>query len=60
MKKDNEYWCMSTPEQIYLRDHGVRYTFIKVEDGVTIYKYAKSAKLFRVLSRFYKELGILE
>lgn len=60
MKKDKEYKCNSSVEQIYLRDHGVRYKFVKVEDGVTIYKYKKSAKLFRVLSRLYKELGILE
>ena len=60
MNVDKEYWCMSFREQVYLRDNGIKYTFIKVEDGVTIYKYKKTAKLFRVLSRFYTELGILE
>lgn len=57
MFKDNEYWCMSTAERIYLRDNGVKYTFVKVEDGVTIYKYKKTAKLFQVLCNFYNELG---
>lgn len=60
MNKDNEYWCMSTAERIYLRDNGVKYAFVKVQDGVTIYKYRKTAKLFQVLNKFYEELGILE
>lgn len=60
MFKDNEYWCMSTAEYVYLREHGIKYTFVKVSNGVTIYKYTKTAKLFQVLSHFYEGLGILE
>lgn len=60
MKKDREYRCNSTTEQMYLRDNGIRYIFVKIENGETIYKYKKSAKLFQVLSRLYGELGVLE
>ena len=60
MKIDKEYACMSSAEQIYLSDHGIRYTFVKVESGVTIYKYKKTKRLFEALSKYYGEIGILE
>lgn len=60
MKVDKEYRCNSIAEQMYLGDNGIRYTFIKTENGETIYKYKKTKKLFEALSRFYERLGILE
>lgn len=62
MKKliDREYPCTWMTEQAYLADHGIRYTFVKEENGVTVYKYKKTKKLFQTLSRLYEKLGILE
>ena len=62
MKKkiDKEYTCTWGTEQTYLSDVGIRYTFIKVEDGVTVYKYKKTKKLFQALASLYDSLGILE
>lgn len=60
MKVDKEYKCTSNAEQQYLSDCGIRYTFVKVENGFTTYKYKKTKKLFDALSHFYERLGILE
>lgn len=59
-KIDKEYNCLSSSEQIYLSDCGIRYNFVKVANGVTTYKYKKSKKLFLALARFYGQLGIYE
>lgn len=60
MKIDKEYSCTWMAEQMYLSDHGIKYTFVKTENGVTTYKYKKTEKLFEVLRQFYSKLGILE
>lgn len=57
---DREYSCVSIPEQLYLSERGIRYDFVKTLDGVTTFKYKKSAKLFECLSKYYKNIGILE
>lgn len=59
-KIDKEYSCTWITEQMYLNDCGIRYTFVKTDDGVTVYKYKKTKKLFDALSELYDKLGILE
>lgn len=56
MKIDKEYACTSEAEMIYLSDHGIRYTFVKVEKGITIYKYKKTKKLFETLAKLYTKM----
>ena len=54
MKKyDKEYSTQYSPEKDYLLEHGIKPSFVKVVDGVTTYKYSKTAELFRLLSVFY-------
>lgn len=59
-KFDKEYHTNWITEQLYLSDCGIRYEFVKKIDGVTTFKYKKTAKLFECLSKFYQSLGILE
>jgi len=40
----------------YLLNNGIRYTFVKTENGITIWKYKKNMELFSSLSDFYKEV----
>lgn len=61
MKFDKEYNCMWTVEQMYLQDCGIRYEFVKKDkNGITVFKYKKTKKLFDALSHFYEELGCIE
>ena len=54
MKKfDKEYSTQYTPEKEYLLKNGISPTFVKVINGVTTYKYTKTAQLFKLLSFFY-------
>ena len=54
MKKfDKEYSTQYTPEKDYLLSVGIRSSFIKVINGVTTYKYAKTSELFKYLMFFY-------
>ena len=54
MKKyDKEYSTQYSPEKDYLLKNGITPSFVKVVNGVTTYKYTKSAELFRLLSIFY-------
>lgn len=46
---------MWSAEVTYLKEHSVDYSFVKVENGMTIWKYKKTKKLFLLLSEFYKE-----
>ena len=59
-KWQKEYSTTWITEQLYLSDNGVRYSFVKEIDGVTTFKYKKTAKLFECLAKFYYELGIKE
>lgn len=55
MKKyDKEYSTQYSPEKDYLLKNGIKPTFVKVVEGVTIYKYTKTAELFKLLSFFYE------
>ena len=54
MKKfDKEYSTQWVEEMKWLEKHGFRYTFVKTIDGVTTYKYKKTAELFKTLAVFY-------
>ncbi len=53
IKVDTEYSCTWNMEQEFLTSKGIRYTFVKTVDGVTIWKYKKTTLLFDVLSEFY-------
>ncbi len=53
IKVDTEYSCTWNMEQEFLTSKGIRYTFVKTVDGVTIWKYKKTTLLFDALSEFY-------
>ena len=55
-KFDKEYRTQWTDEVIHLKEHGIRYVFAKEIDGITTYKYKKTAKLFNVLADFYQAI----
>ena len=56
MKKfDKEYSTQYTPEKEYLLQNGITPSFVKNINGVTTYKYKKTASLFKLLSFFYAE-----
>lgn len=60
-KYDKEYSTSYHAEYLFLKEHGVKYSWVyQNEDGVTVWKYKKSAKLFEVLTKFYKNVDILE
>ena len=55
MKKfDKEYATQYVAEMKYLQSVGIKYDFVKQIDGITTYKYAKSALLFYYLEIFYR------
>ena len=53
MKKNNDYITSNSDEVQELRRCGIRYTFVKVVDGITIWKYDKNPRLFEVLKNYY-------
>ena len=55
-KFDKEYSCTWSLEQLFLKENGINYTFVKMINGVTTWKYAKNFELFEALSRFYKKI----
>ena len=59
-KFDKEYQTNWIAEQLYLSNCGIRYEFVKNINGITTYKYRKTAKLFECLANFYKNHGIIE
>lgn len=65
MKKfDKEYSTQWLKEVEWLKEKGIRYTFVKFnENNVTTYKYKKNIALFEALLSFYiqvqKENNIL-
>lgn len=52
-KFDKEYSTTYVKEKRYLDSCGIRYTFVKTVDGITVYKYKKTAALFDALAKFY-------
>lgn len=55
-KIDHEYSCVWAEELKFLTQHGIRYTFVKVVDGVTVWKFKKNTVLFNVLAEFYNNV----
>lgn len=54
MKIDHEYACNWAKEVEFLKEKGIRYTFVKtLEDGLVVWKYKKSERLFNALAEFY-------
>ena len=53
MKIDNEYATSNIYEMQELKRCGIRYSFVKVVDGETIWKYKKTSRLFEILKRLY-------
>lgn len=54
MKFDKEYATSFVDEYKYLKEYGIRYEFIKVDDtGKTVWKYKKTPELFEALKNFY-------
>ncbi len=56
-KFDKEYATQWIKEVEWLREKGIKYTFVKTDEyEVTTYKYTKTAELFKQLSIFYANL----
>ena len=56
MKYDNEYSTASESEMRFLREHGIRYTWVFVnEEGCTVWKYKKELRLWEALTAMYSQ-----
>lgn len=53
---DKEYKTQWIKEVEFLKSVGMRYTYVKIENGVSTYKYTKNWELFEQLSIFYKDM----
>lgn len=53
IKFDKEYRCTYPLEMCWLTDNGIRYEFVKVENGITVWKYKKTKKLALSLAEFW-------
>lgn len=54
MKFDKEYSTQYKEEMLFLRDKGIKYTWVYInEDGITVWKYKKEKKLWDALSEMY-------
>lgn len=56
IKIDQEYSCVWYEEFDYLIKHGLMYTFVKTIDGVTVWKFKKTERLFLILADFYSNV----
>ena len=56
-KFDKEYSTQYPLEVKYLKKHGIKYTFVKIVNGITVYKYSKTSALFETLALFYASNG---
>ena len=54
-KFDNEYQTDYPIEVAYLREQNIRYSFVKVINGVTVWKYEKTEELGLALAKFWKK-----
>ena len=57
MKKfDKEYSTQWLKEVEWLKEKGIKYTFVKTdENNITTYKYSKTSVLFKELAIFYAQ-----
>ena len=54
MKFDKEYSTSYVEEMQFLRDKGIRYTWVYInEDGISVWKYKKEKRLWDALSEMY-------
>ena len=54
-KFDKEYATQYLQETAFLKNKGIKYTFVKAVNGLTTYKYKKTKELFDALSEFYSD-----
>lgn len=54
VKLDDEYSTPFVKEKEYLSSKGIRFTFLKYIDGVTVFKYKRTRELFLALAEYYK------
>ena len=53
---DKEYSTSYMKEKQWLSNRGIPYEFVKVINGITLYKYKKTSTLYKVLFEFYCNL----
>ena len=53
-KFDKEYGTSHRAEVLFLREKKIYYEFVKIIEGISIYKYKKTPELFNALESFYK------
>lgn len=53
IKIDREYASNWAEEVKFLSQNGIKYSFVKTVDDVTVWKYKKNEMLFSLLSKFY-------
>lgn len=53
---DKEYSTQWVKEMKWLKDKGINYSFVKVINGITVYKYKKTDVLFEALRELYSNL----
>lgn len=53
-KFDNEYQTDLPLEVAYLKECGIPYSFVKIVDGITVWKYKKTETLGLALAKFWK------
>ena len=51
---DMEYSTQVKQEVEFLKTCGIRYTYVKRVNGIPVYKYKKTEKLFDALKVYYK------
>lgn len=54
-KFDREYSVTWIREKKFLDACGIQYKFVKIIDGITIFKYEKTSYLFECLTLFYRQ-----
>lgn len=54
-KYDKEYSTQFLKEVEFLSSRGIRYAFVKSNDGISTYKYEKTQDLFEALAFFYEQ-----
>lgn len=56
MKFDKEYSTSFVEEMLFLREKGIRYTWVYLnEDRVSVWKYKKEKRLWDALSEMYSD-----
>lgn len=48
----DEYPCTEVKEKTFLLNKGIRYSFVKIIQGVTTWKFEKTTELFIALTEY--------